>query len=182
MKIMSGLFLLLVYFFSVPVWAEADISTDEVLEIIRQDAKSAFGDMREDIYLPNVKVSSALVELIGPSIAGKPENFGNYIMVYGCRVQSCTEKAVAIVDGAKKRIAAVGLINFRCGRKQARDSAGKVKSMGFCEKNAVLNTYVLVGDDEVAGKADLELLVKKIHQWAAMHYYEGEVFRRIKRR
>ncbi|MRV76464.1 hypothetical protein GJ700_32610 [Duganella sp. FT92W] len=181
MKMMNGVFLSLTCLFSSPVLAATSVPADEILELVRQDAKPAFGEMKEDIYLPDVKISSALLELLGPSINESPEAFGNYMMIYGCRVQSCTEKAAVIVDFEKKRIAAAGLINFHC-KKSTEKGENRLKSRVSCEKSPILNTYLFTGKNKTQDDNNSDLLLSKIHQWATTHSYEREVLKKISRK
>jgi hypothetical protein len=72
----------------------------------------AFGEQREDTLQPQMRFADAIAMAIGmPELT---EDLDEFVILTGCRPQSCDEKAAVVLKRDSGQVAAVALRHFGC--------------------------------------------------------------------
>lgn len=156
----------------------APLRFDEVAALAIASARTTFGDMRVDTYIPNALLSDTIGEFIGIPTSYVAPLSGPFVMISGCRPQSCDEKAAVIVDRRTRRIAALALRDFRCRNVVGKESR---KPTADCDAEPTLDVFIVRRSGSVAALRQEREQLASLRAWGKHVGHAGEHVQTIMR-
>lgn len=157
---------------------------EAVFKLVAAETAKVFGAQRADLYVNDVSIKDTALLFLELN-TGLSTLDNGYVLLEGCRVHSCIEKAATIVDLKTKRILALALLNFNCRLtilKQddiAEGDAGKRNAQKHeCESQARLDLFLVRKKSHLIDEAKL---VETLQDWGKKFGYASEHVRIIVR-
>ncbi|WP_373989085.1 hypothetical protein [Duganella sp. BuS-21] len=140
-------------------------------KIIESETNNIFAEQRADFQEGNALIRKSIVELIG--IRNEDFETPEYILVSGCRPNSCTEKASVMFNRAGTHILGVGILHFNCHFLLREKEIGEdnvrlqeVRPPQKCDKDPTLTVYVIRNKKNKIGELPERKVLAAIEGWA----------------
>lgn len=145
-------------------------------------SRKIFGGQKEDLYIPNANLAEALRELT--NLPEEPVNQGDYVLISGCRPQSCMEKAAMVLDKSSKQLLAVGFVHFQChapvvtsDRLRQLNSLSLAVPSAECLKQPVYSSFLIRRDTSTKDVAAELVVAELLDGWAKKSGYQTHTVR-----